>query len=56
MMMHSFLGDNLFDEDWAETSLNREARSPLKADDIFHKNQNFDEGDRRINRCGPWQA
>lgn len=24
MMMHSFLGDNLFDEDWADTPLNRE--------------------------------
>lgn len=24
MMMHTFLGDNLFDEDWADTPLNRE--------------------------------
>ena len=24
MMMHSFLGDNLFDEDWADTPLSRE--------------------------------
>ena len=51
MMMHNYLGDNLFDEDWADTPLMREyfgkgnflygkhAKHLLRTDDTRSQNQ-----------------